>query len=144
MQQAASLPIRLRRPAAALASRTFASSAKESLTKSLPVPVDRLPRGGDGCGRRIVAQALLPVLYAALPCMFARWLGSKERRTGWSACATGSAAVVFAKDADDAALNLYVIGGDDDGLDLGVRGLQADLARSFAIEALQRSLFVLH
>src|SRR6266852_1867780 len=49
--------------------------------------------------------------------------------------------LVFTKDADDAPLNLDVVRGHHDGSHLGVCRLQSNLARPFAVEALQSGLF---
>ena len=56
----------------------------------------------------------------------------------------GNTLSVFAEDADDAALDFDVAGGNHDGSHFGVGGLQADFAGAFAIEALQSCLFPAH
>jgi hypothetical protein len=48
---------------------------------------------------------------------------------------------VFSEDADDAALDLYFGGGQDDGLHLRVGGLETDFSAGFAVEALEGGLF---
>ncbi len=45
--------------------------------------------------------------------------------------------LIFAQDADDATLNFYVVGRQQDGSHFGIRRLQTYLAGSFAIEALE-------
>src|SRR5689334_10485625 len=50
-------------------------------------------------------------------------------------------ALVFAKNADDAALNLDVIGGHHYGRHFRIGGLQANLPRTFTIEALKGRVF---
>src|ERR1700719_4861887 len=54
---------------------------------------------------------------------------------------TDDSALVFAKDADDAALNLDVVRGYHDGGHFGICRLETALAGSFAIEALERCFF---
>src|SRR5467141_280062 len=54
---------------------------------------------------------------------------------------TDDSALVFAKDADDAALNLDVVRGHHDGGHFGICRLETDLAGAFAIEALERCFF---
>src|ERR1700747_2127515 len=49
--------------------------------------------------------------------------------------------LVFAKDADDPALNLHIVGGHHDRRHFRIRGLQTDFARAFAIEALKGRVF---
>src|SRR5437762_4459072 len=49
--------------------------------------------------------------------------------------------LVLAKDADYAALNLDVVGSDQDRSHFGICRLQANLAKPFAIEALEGRIF---
>jgi hypothetical protein len=45
---------------------------------------------------------------------------------------------VFAQDADDTPLNFHFGGGQDDGLHLGIRRLEANLSAGFPVEPLER------
>src|SRR5277367_5810564 len=50
--------------------------------------------------------------------------------------------LIFAKNADNSALNLQIAGRDEDQGHFGIGRLQADLAGRFAIKALQRGFAV--
>src|SRR6266852_3556874 len=53
----------------------------------------------------------------------------------------GDSELVFAKDADDTALNFDVVGGHHDGSHVGICRLQTNLTGAFAIEALEGCFF---
>ena len=57
---------------------------------------------------------------------------------------TPCAGSIFSQNADDAALNLYIVRGDDDRGHFGIRGLQANFAWAFTIEAFQRGFVAAH